>query len=64
MKATVIIEQGFTKVVLKAENEFEKDIVEKIKDYRGDYEIETTVSTNYQFQTHNDHKIELSIKEI
>ena len=64
MKATVIIEQGLTKVVLKAENDFERDIVEKIKDYKSDYEIETTVSTNYQFQTHNNHKIELSIKEL
>jgi CO dehydrogenase/acetyl-CoA synthase alpha subunit len=64
MKAKVIIEQGITKVVLTCENEFEKDIVEKIKDYRSDYEIETTVSTNYQFQTHNEHKIEMIINEL
>ena len=64
MKAKVIIEQGITKVVLTCENAFEKDIVEKIKDYRSNYEIETTVSTNYQFQTHNDHKIEMIINEL
>ena len=61
MKAKVVIEQGRTKVVLTADNDFEKDVIEQVKDFNYRYNIETTVQTDYAYHNHSNHRIELDI---
>ena len=63
MKTEVVIWQGNAKIVLHAENEFEMDLIEKIKDSRKGYEIETSILTNYAYQSHKNHRIEINLKE-
>ena len=61
MKSEIVIKQGQAKVVLYAESEFEKDLIEKIVDSRIGYENHTTVNTEYNYQTHNNHRIEINL---
>ena len=61
MKAKVIIEQGRTKVILTPENDFETDIIEKVADAKVNYNVETTVSTDFLYHSHTKHKIELNL---
>lgn len=63
MKAKVIIQEGKTTIELTPENDFEKDVIEKITDSRHHYDINTTVSTNFQFHEHKNHKIQLNISK-
>jgi hypothetical protein len=67
MKTEVVIWQGKAKVVLHAENEFEKDLIEKVKDSRQGYETKTTVLTDsesvYGYSTHSKHRIEIDLIE-
>lgn len=63
MKTEVVIWQGKAKVVLHAENEFEKDLIERIKDSRQGYDTQTTVLTDYQYHSHKDHRIEIDLIE-
>jgi hypothetical protein len=63
MKTEVVIWQGQAKIVLHAENEFEMDLIEKIKDSRKGYETETSILTNYAYQSHKNHRIEINLNE-
>ena len=63
MKTEIIVWQGEAKVVLYAENEFEIDLIEKIKDSRIGYDTKTTVLTEYSYHTHSKHRIEIELKE-
>lgn len=64
MKTEVVIWQGKAKVVLHAENEFEKDLIEKVKeDNLEGYETKTTVLTDYLYSTHSKHRIEIELIE-
>ena len=63
MKTKVEIWQGKAKIVLLAENEFEIDLIEKIKDSRQCYETETKVLTDYSYQSHDNHRIEIDLIE-
>lgn len=63
MKTEIIICQGRAKVVLHAENEFEKDLIEKVKDSRKGYETKTTVLTDYGYYIHRNHRIEIDLIE-
>ena len=63
MKTKVIIENGEIEVVLTPENEFEKDIIEKLVDRTKDFSIHTKAYTDWQFSQHNNHKITMNIKE-
>jgi predicted HTH domain antitoxin len=63
MKTEIIIWQGAAKVVLYPENEFEKELIEKIKDSKKGYQTETNVLTDYTYQMHSKHRIEISLNE-
>jgi len=63
MKTEIVIWQGEAKIVLHAENEFEKDLIEKIKDNRLGYETQTQVFTDKSYQIHKKHRIEINLKE-
>jgi len=63
MKTEIIIWQGAAKVVLYPENEFEKELIEKIKDSKKGYKTETNVLTDYTYQMHSKHRIEISLNE-
>ena len=63
MKTEIIIWQGAAKVVLYPENEFEKELIEKIKDSKKGYQTKTNVLTDYLYQTHSKHRIEISLNE-
>lgn len=53
MKTEINIVQGEVKIILHAENSFEKELVEKIKD--GEYEscnLKSSVHTDYSYGNH------------
>ncbi len=64
MKAKVIIENGQTTIVLLAENEFEKDVIEKVKSDKTKYELDTMFKTDYSYSYHSNHNIEIKIKKV
>lgn len=63
MKAKVIIENGETDVVLTPENDFEKDIIEKMVDRKKDFNLHTSAETKYSYSQHSGHTITINIKE-
>ena len=63
MKTEIVIKQGKAKIVLTAESEFELDLIEKIVDSRIGYETQTTVLTDYSYQSHSKHRVEISLIE-
>lgn len=63
MKTEVLIWQGKAKIVLHAENEFEKDLIEKVKNSRIGYKTEAEVLTKCSYHTHSEHRIEISLIE-
>ena len=63
MKTEVVIWQGKAKIVLRAENEFEKDLIEKVKDSKIGYTTTTEVLTDYNYQSHTKHRIEIGLNE-
>lgn len=63
MKTEVIIWQGEAKIVLHAENEFEKDLIEKVKNSRIGYNTTSQVLTDYSYQSHTKHRIEINLIE-
>jgi hypothetical protein len=63
MRTEIVILQGNAKVVLHAESEFERDLIEKIKDSREGYETKTTVLTDYKYHSHSKHRIEIDLIE-
>ena len=44
-------------------NEFEKELIEKVKDSRVGYETTCEVLTDYGYHTHSKHRIELNLIE-
>jgi hypothetical protein len=63
MKATVIIENGETTIVLTPENEFEIDVIEKVHCKKEKHNIHTQFEAQYNYATYSKHRIELSIRE-
>ena len=63
MKAKVIIENGQTKIELSPENEFEKDIIEKVYGQRQNYDLEVDINATYNYGAYTKHKIEILVKE-
>ena len=63
MKTEIVIWNGKAKIVLHAENEFEKDLIEKVKNSRVGYETQTDVLTDCSYQNHTKHRIEINLTE-
>jgi len=63
MKTEIVIWQGQAKIVLYPENEFETELIEKVKDSRVGYEIKTEVLTDKQYHEHKKHRIEINLIE-
>lgn len=63
MRTEIVINQGKAKIVLYAENEFEKDLIEKIKNSRLGYEINAEVLADYSYQFYTKHRIEINLTE-
>lgn len=63
MKSKVIIENGETTILLTPENDFETDVIEKIKCRKKDFNYITTFEARENYGTYSNHKIEISIKE-
>ena len=66
MKTEVVIWQGKAKIVLYVENEFEKELIEKVKNSRFGYDTKTTFATDYDgfsYNKHKNHRIEISLIE-
>lgn len=64
MEAKVIIENGETEIILTPENEFEKDIVEKVYLVKDKFNIHTRFDAEYNFGSYRYHNIKLSIVKI
>ena len=60
MKTKVIIENEHTKILLTPENEFEKEVLERVLN-EGYKIIESKVTSNYQWSKHENHKLEIKI---
>jgi hypothetical protein len=63
MKTEILIKEGKAKIILNAENEFEKDLIERIVKSRIGYEIKTTALTDYNYQSHSNQRIEINLIE-
>jgi hypothetical protein len=63
MKAKVIIENGITTVELKADNEFERDVIEKFVNKRERFVLNTNISTKESYGTHSEHKITITVEK-
>ena len=63
MKAKVIIENGQTTISLTPENEFEIDIIEKVRCKKGNYNLQTTIDAEYNYGAYRKHSIDVLIKE-
>jgi len=62
MEAKVIIENGKTRIELTPDNEFETEVIERVRDEK--YKISTTsVHADYSFNTHSNHKITINIEK-
>lgn len=62
MKAKLIIESGISTIILTAENEFEKTLID---DSQKDSNLETTVSvkSDYSFVAYVDQRIEIRLSK-
>jgi len=63
VKTEIFIQQGKARIILHAESEFEKDLIEKIKDSRIGYDTNTEVLTEQAYHSHSKHRIEISLNE-
>lgn len=63
MKAKVIIENGQTTIIVTPENDFEKDVIEKLHAKSNNYDIRTNAYAEYNYGTYSKHQIEINIKE-
>lgn len=63
MKAKVIIENGVTNIELKPENDFEIDIIEKIKSKKENFQTSVSFCANYDYGSYSKHYIDIQIIE-
>ena len=63
MKSILIIEAGLTKIHLKPENDFEKDIIEKMVTKKEKFNESTSFNTDCHYGDHSNHSIIISITE-
>ena len=64
MKTKIVIENLETTIVLKPENEFDTDILEKMYNTKEKYSTYMSVEADYGYGVNSNHRIEISIKEI
>lgn len=66
MKATIEIIEGFCSIVLKAENEFEKTLIEDFKKESDNKIIEAAprIDNDYSYGSKSNHRITIDIKKI
>lgn len=64
MRAKVVIENGETDIVLTPENEFERDIVEKMYNNKRNFNFHVTPDAEYGYGVLHNHQIKINIKEI
>jgi hypothetical protein len=63
MKTEIVTTQGKSKIVLKPENEFEIDLIEKIVDSKIGYNTSTDIETHCIYSSHSKHRIEINLIE-
>lgn len=63
MKTEIVIVQGRARIVLRPENEFEIDLIEKVKDSRIGYATEVNILSEYSYNIHKNHRIEIDLIE-
>ena len=64
MKAKVVIENGETTIILTPENEFERDVIEKVYQKKEKHSIYTSFEAEDSYGILTKHKVNISIKEI
>lgn len=64
MKAKVIIENKQTKIILTPENDFEIDVIDKVRNKKEKHDIHTMFGADYSFGGYNKQRIELTIVEL
>ena len=58
MKAKVVIENRETTIVLTPENEFERDVIDKMRCKKEKFNIHTSFDAKYHYGQYTDHKKE------
>lgn len=64
MKAKVIIENMETRIILKPENIFETDVLEKLYKDKSTFSLLTSIDARYNYGGYDNHSIEILIKKI
>ena len=63
MKSKLIIENGYTEIILTPENDFETDVIEKICNNKQRFNIETSFKSETSYGIQEKHKISISINK-
>ena len=63
MNTKIVIENGNTSILLTPENDFEKDIIEKIEARKKDYTINAYVNAQLTYSTYSKHQIEITLEQ-
>ena len=66
MKTEVVTWDGSAKIILYAENDFERRLIEDakgIKPGKKGYTLEASLLTDYGYQNHSNHRIEIYLTE-
>ena len=63
MRTELIIIDGRTKITLKPENNFEKDLVEKVVDRINSIDVDVKALSDYGYGVRNNHRIEIHLNE-
>lgn len=63
MKAKIIIENSETEIILTPDNVFDKDVLEKMYNNKGRYNIYTDVESDYKYGSYQNHRLVITIKE-
>lgn len=66
MKTHVVIDNGKTEIVLTPENDFEKDVIEKVYDSKKDFDLRISADKETNFGVSRNHRfiLNLEIKKV
>lgn len=63
MKAKIIIENLETTIILKPENDFDRNILKTMHENKQNFDIYTNVESDYHLGIRDNYKLKMSIKE-
>jgi hypothetical protein len=63
MKTKIVIENGETEIVLKPENEFDNDVLQKMHKNKLGYSLVVEVNADLKYGIYDNYSMSINIKE-